>query len=155
MAQAGEPLFHQRRCVATPCGAPFWICQSCYRGQRYCCERCRLKNRRQQRREANRRHQQSPEGRLDHRDRQRAYRLRRARARVTDHTRTAPSSSARIGRPDPLLQSTMAGTETQPEEELHAGKAVTDGYRRWSAPGVHCLVCGRWGTFVDPFRRGG
>ena len=38
--------------------------------------------RRHQRRAANRRHQQSPEGRLDHRDRQREYRQRAERRRA-------------------------------------------------------------------------
>jgi hypothetical protein len=52
----------------------------------YCIETMEL------RRCANRRHQQSPEGRLDHRDRQREYRKRRAQGarqvRVTvDHER--------------------------------------------------------------------
>ena len=51
----------------------FYLCRHCDRGQRYCSARCREKSRRLQRREANRRHQRSPEGRLDHRDRQRAY----------------------------------------------------------------------------------
>ena len=56
------------------CGVVFWICRHCDRGHRYCGERCRQKKRRQQTRDANRRHQQSEEGRLDHRDRQRVYR---------------------------------------------------------------------------------
>jgi len=55
----------------------FWICRSCYRGQGYCRRSCRRVQRRRQLRAANRRHQRSPEGRLDHRDRQRAYRRRR------------------------------------------------------------------------------
>jgi hypothetical protein len=99
MAQDAQVVFHQGRCTASSCGAPFWICRPCYRGQRYCSDRCRLKTRREQRRAANRRHQQDTDGRLDHRDRQRAYRLRRARARVTDQSRNASSSSATIGSP--------------------------------------------------------
>src|SRR3989442_11973839 len=66
------PLRH-RRCR---CGATFYICRPCDRGQRYCSDCCRQKARREQRRETNRRHQQSPEGRLDHRDRQQRYRQR-------------------------------------------------------------------------------
>ncbi len=74
----------------------FWICRSCDRGQQYCSERCRQKTRRQQRREANRCHQQSPEGRLDHRDHQRAYRQRQAWARVTDQGSQTDFSSGTI-----------------------------------------------------------
>src|SRR4030095_3371827 len=47
----------------------------CDRGQRYCTDRCRSKARREQRRAANRRHQQTPEGRLDLRTLD-GYRLR-------------------------------------------------------------------------------
>ena len=71
--------------VGVGCGAVFWICCHCDRGHRYCGDRCRQKTQRQQGRDANRRHQQSREGRLDHRDRQRDYR-ERCRRRVTDHT---------------------------------------------------------------------
>ena len=68
------------------CGVMFYICSSCYRGQVYCGDECRRRMRRQQMRVANRKHQDSPEGRLDHRDRQRAYRERCSLRRVTDHT---------------------------------------------------------------------
>ena len=81
-----EELLRQRFCRGAGCGAVFWICRYCDRGHQYCGERCRRKARRQQRRAANRRHQQSREGRLDHRDRQRAYRERHSLRRVTDHT---------------------------------------------------------------------
>ena len=77
------------------CGVVFWICCHCDRGHRYCGERCRQKTQRQQGRDANRRHQQSQEGRLDHRDRQRDYR-ERCRRRVTDHTSATPFDSDSI-----------------------------------------------------------
>lgn len=62
----------------------FWICVCCDRGQRYCTGECRGHVRRRQRQAANRRHQQSAEGRLDHRDRQRAYRCGQLLRRVTE-----------------------------------------------------------------------
>jgi hypothetical protein len=155
MAESRQVLFHQRHCRASKCGAVFWICQCCYRGQRYCSERCRAKSRREQRREANRRHQRSPEGRLDHRDRQRAYRLRRARARVTDHTRNAPSASANLLPPEPITQAVVAASENRPEEEPRANPMVTVCNRRSRLGRVWCLICGRMGYLVDPFRRGG
>ena len=66
----------------------FYLCRHCDRGHCYCSTRCRQKALRVQRREANRRHQQSPEGRADHRDRQPEYRLR-LKARVTDKSSLA------------------------------------------------------------------
>jgi hypothetical protein len=78
-ANAAEPVFRLRLCVL--CHALFVICRSCDRGQRYCNARCRLCGWWEQRRQANRRHQRSAEGRADHRDRQRGYRKRCAQRR--------------------------------------------------------------------------
>ena len=75
----GEPVLRLRPCVL--CHALFVICRSCDRGQRYCNAWCRLSAWCEQRRQANRRHQKSPEGRADHCDRQRAYRKRCAQRR--------------------------------------------------------------------------
>jgi hypothetical protein len=66
------------------CGAPFFVCQKDYRGQAYCSDPCRAAARVVSARAARRQHERSDLGRLDHRDRQRAYRMR-LRARVTDH----------------------------------------------------------------------
>lgn len=69
------------------CLGLFSVCRSCFRGQRYCGPACRSKGRRRVVRAARARHQRSEEGRLDHRDRQRAYRQRRRsgkRPGVTD-----------------------------------------------------------------------
>ena len=57
-----EELLRRRICRGIGCGAAFWICRHCDRGHRYCGERCRQKKRRQQTRDANRRHQQSRGG---------------------------------------------------------------------------------------------
>ena len=89
----GEAVLRQRACVG--CHAVFWICGHCDRGQRYCSSTCQAEARRGQRRRANRRHQRSPEGRLDHRDRQREY--RRRRAGVTDQGSQSISSPAKSG----------------------------------------------------------
>src|SRR5271167_4519162 len=95
MARHGEVILRQRACRG--CHAVFWICPHCDRGQRYCCPSCQIQARRQQRRSANRRHQQSPEGRLDHRDRQRDYRYRRRiQARVTDQGSASLTSPGKM-----------------------------------------------------------
>jgi hypothetical protein len=125
MATGEQVLLRQRQCRAESCGAVFYLCRSCDRGQRYCSERCREKSRREQRRTANRRHQRSDEGRLDHRDRQREYRLRLVR-RVTDQGSGGGACSSTLR---PL---------TEWPFEVEAGA-------------VFCRLCGRWGTLVDPF----
>jgi hypothetical protein len=131
MAGVQQRLFYQRRCHAPSCGALFFICRSCYRGQRYCSERCRQLTRLQQRREANRRHRQSPEGRLDHRDHQQAYRRRRLLRRVTDQASANASASGNISQTDPI--------EPRPG--------------RLAPPRVCCIVCGRRGRFIEIFQR--
>ena len=78
-----ELVLRTRRCRG--CGAVFSICGHCDRGHCYCGPACRRAARQRQRRQANRRYQQTDAGRRTHRIRQRNYRLRRSEARVTDH----------------------------------------------------------------------
>ena len=125
MATGEQVLLRQRQCRGEWCGAVFYVCRSCDRGQRYCSEQCREKSRREQRRAANRRHQRSDEGRLDHRDRQREYRLRLV-GRVTDQGSGGEACSSTL-----LLL-------TEWPFETEAGV-------------VFCRLCGRRGTLVDPF----
>ena len=72
------------------CSCLFAICTACDRGHAYCTPRCRAAARRRSVQAARARHQRSPEGRLDHRDRQRVYRDRR---RVMDQSSTATVGS--------------------------------------------------------------
>ena len=84
-------------CRGAGCPAVFYICGACYRGQAYCGARCRAPAQRQHRRDANPRHQRSPEGRLDHRDRQRVYRaisMCRKRSFATGGRGRLPASAA-------------------------------------------------------------
>lgn len=91
-----ERVFRQRFCVADGCGTVFYICCCCDRGHRYCSDRCRQKARRQQCCEANRKHQQTPHGREDHRAHQQDYRDRQRQARLTDPSSLAQSASDKI-----------------------------------------------------------
>ena len=56
---------------------------TCYRGQRYCSQQCRVAVRRQQLRVAAQLYQQSASGRKPHRDQQRHYRKSQSGAGVT------------------------------------------------------------------------
>ena len=150
MAVPGEVVLRLRVCLGGECRATFFLCSRCDRGQRYCSLACRRQARLHQRRCANRRHQRSPEGRLDHRDRQREYRRRRTQrapqARVTDQGSlliTSPASSecgkvdaTAIAAPPP---SSAAWPPRWPEKRLGV----------W----LCCRICGRRGRFVDPFPR--
>ena len=144
---ARDVVLRQLFCGGAGCGLVFYICSSCYRRQVYCGDRCRRKARRQQRRAANRRHQHSREGRLDHRDHQRAYRERLRR--VTDHTSAGNGRSVKIEEPSkktgmstPLAE----GLQDQPRFE-----------RLQSAIRPVCILCGRGGRVgvkrIGPERR--
>lgn len=58
------------------CCKDFWICKSCYRGHRYCCDSCRHTGRKQNQKISKIKYEQSEEAKADHRDRQQAYRNR-------------------------------------------------------------------------------
>ena len=150
---APEP-FRQRFCRAQHCGARFFLCRACDRGQCYCCLACRAQARTQQRRAARQRHQRSPAGRLDHRDRQRAYRRRLA---ARQPPQTPPADAPPIA-PGP----------TTDEENVtdHASQAATASgivrtfAWRWPARSqprlaafgaLVCHWCGRAGRWLNPF----
>jgi hypothetical protein len=88
--------------------------------------------RRAQKRAANGRHQRSPEGRADHRDRQREYRWRLVTLRVTDQGSDGQSSLLTLG-------GAVEGTP-------NASTAMP-------ASGLSCMVCGRRGVLIDPWPR--
>ena len=149
---SGEVVLRQRSC--RKCHAVFWICSHCDRGQRYCSSFCRVPARRQQRRRANRRHQRSPEGRADHRDRQREYRHRHRQvlADVTDQGSASISSPRNI----PSWESRSVITATR--RVSATAFAFTRALPVWRKesdqqrpPFLGCIRCGRRGRFVDPF----
>jgi hypothetical protein len=151
MAVHGEAILRQRVCRGRDCHAVFWICQHCDRGQCYCSPACRDGARLEQRRRANCRHQRSPEGRLDHRDRQRDYRQRRRdqpalQARVTDQGSLSITSPVNIPEWDTPTTRTAVPRSTA---TVFAPRRPENRPRSL----LHCIVCGRGGRFVDPFPR--
>jgi hypothetical protein len=139
MAVHGEVPLKLRHCCNWGCGAPFPICACCDRGQRYCSQACRAQARVRQRRAANRRHQQSAEGQLDHRDRQRRYRCRRHTKRVTDQGSQIVDPPSPSKREEVIRQWAASRFELRP--------------RRPSVFELRCVVCGRPGRLLDPFPR--
>ena len=128
-AEDVETPFRIRACRY--CNGPFFICRSCDRGHAYCSEPCRRQGYARRRRQARARHEQSPEGRLDHRDRQRAYR-ERWRARVTDPTSPTPEPSVYVS-PPVFTPRIVAREETR--------DALTP---------VYCCICQRQGLVGTP-----
>ena len=132
--------------VCFECRTGFFLCFRCDRGQRYCSPACRRRARLRQRRSANRRNQQSPEGRLNHCDRQKAYRRRKAEearqqsarnqgsAAVDGSTSSSPAAATETTRgpfPDTSPNALPSSwPETQPTPQHNAQRArqqnVTD-----------------------------
>ena len=139
-AMESEVSFRQLFCRAADCGVMFFICRPCYRGQAYCSEECRRQCRQQQRQKANRRYQQDPEVRRDHRDRMREYRKQLREVRVTDQSSVSDGGWGSIC--GPLVK---AVPETPPAEELHDQPSAT-WRERFSR--IVCIICGRVGRFV-------
>ena len=80
----------QLREVECPvCRQIFFVCQRCDFGRLYCCKPCRRKARKQNLRRAQRKYASSTKGRLNNRDRQRRFRIRR---RTAWNNRTKPNS---------------------------------------------------------------
>ena len=134
---AQEVVWRELCCQGSGCGGMFYICGSCYRRQAYCGDGCRKRAQLQQHRNSNRKHQDSPEGRLDHRDRQRAYRAR-LRLRVTDVTSPGGDRSGNIG---------ATWTErvmSTPLAEIFGNRPRLGRHR--AAIRIVCIVCGRVGV---------
>jgi hypothetical protein len=130
----------------------FFICSHCDRGQAYCRSDCRQRARRLQLRAANLRHQQSEAGRLDHRDRQRHYRQRQARAA---QTRAEKSVTDHASPTHPTYETVSAAPVDDSEPAASDAGLVRlrppqSGFRL-TRPGIVCRYCGRSGLWVNPF----
>lgn len=137
---ASEVSFRQLFCRGAGCGLMFFICRPCYRGQAYCSDECRRVSRQQQRRKANRRYEQDPEVRQDHRDRQREYRKQLRDSCVTDQSSIIECGSGRIC--GPLVKTEP---ESPPAEEAHEHRKPT---WRERFGRIVCIICGRVGKWV-------
>ena len=152
------------------CQAVFWICRRCYRGHGFCGLPCKLVARVTSKRRARALHRQSPEGRLDHRDRERDRR-RRARddevERVADHTPRFLAAVARVcppaDAPTPIPGAVVV--DGQGHDELRTDGASRDDSTSElatptpttldTAPVAMCRLCGRPGLVVTAWPRRG
>jgi len=146
MRDIGQVVLYQLFCRRPGCGVKFHICRHCYRGQVYCSDDCRIKARRSQMDEARRRYRSTPEAKLDQRDRQRKWRLRRSQKNtVMDQG----SNAERNERPSNGRNRTVR----QPFRWAAVLVVLKNGLARVSgAP--HCVICGRAGKFANPYNAG-
>lgn len=142
------------------CRRLFFLCTRCDRGRLYCGEVCSDEARQRALRAARSRHQRSPEGRLDHRDRQREYRERcRLRVMDTGSEKLASGATVRV-RADALPSCDVAVAGPQESLDARAGDddrrdaAADEGAaralpRRDGFDGaVRCRFCGARGHLV-------
>ena len=134
---AKEVVLRELSCRWPGCGLVFYICNSCYRRQAYCGDMCREKARTEQLRLANWLYQQTEEARLDHCDRQRAYRERCRLRGVTDHTSAGHVRSVKIE--EPVKETGRSTPLAEGFPVRHRFKRLQDAIR------PACILCGRGG----------
>jgi hypothetical protein len=117
----------------------FFICRPCYRGQAYCSDQCREKSRREQLRKANRRYQEDPEVREDHRERMREYRRRARESRVIDQSSVIECGSGSICGP-------LVNQDEPPALEKPHEPPKPSWRERFNR--VVCSICGQAGRFI-------
>ncbi len=148
MVTSSQTPFRQRICKATDCGALFFICSHCDRGQLYCSARCQQLARRCQWRAASRRHQQSAEGRLDHRDRQRLYRQRQAQATAAPTTQSVTHQGSQTRLPSATMALPCKRLPEPVGWQRFCQALFDSGF-------LVCHFCGRLGRFLNPFHEAG
>lgn len=154
VAQETAMPFRQRFCRARDCGARFFLCRACDRGQCYCSAPCRRSARTLQRRAARQRHQRSLAGRLDHRDRQRAYRRRLAVRRHTASVAPPTAASVSSSPPDEKNVTDHASHLPSASGTVRASAwcwPLTAPLPRAGRGALVCHWCGRVGRWLNPF----
>ena len=124
------------------CNILFYICRSCWRGQAYCCDECRIAGRRKRHREAQRRYRQSLKGKKAHREaenRRRHGLSKKNQKKMDDATSTLLSKGCKVASSG--AQSIICVLDF----------AVKVGLSRIG----RCHFCGCWGVIVEKFPRRG
>ena len=116
------------------CDFIFFVCRSCWRGQAYCCDQCRLAGKRHSHRKAQRRYRQSPKGKKAHRqaENRRRHRLSQKIEKNMDDASSTGITCWCIG------------------QLRHAWSRI---FHSQKAP--RCHFCGSFGRVVDEFARRG
>lgn len=120
------------------CDTCFFICQRCFRGQTYCCDKCRIAGKRHKHREAQRRYRRSRKGKDAHRKAEQRRR-RGFKKTMADRGSTMPAGGYKI--------------QTSSEQSavgIHVFHGKGKLHRRGS-----CHFCGVLGVIVEKFPRRG
>lgn len=135
------PVFHVRQIHCDRCGTGFFVCQSCWRGQRYCSEECREPAQREARQGAQRRYRRTEKGKKTHREAEKRRRvgLAKKNERIVGDGGSSPQCGCTT-----LL--TSPGGDDERRQEWHANA---------SRPMGRCQFCGAWGIIVARFPRRG
>ena len=143
----------QIQCSAEGCGKIFYVCASCWRGQRYCSEECSSIARRQQQRQSSLRYQKTPEGRETHNLNQRDYYLRECEKARSE----AKEIQIDHGSPE---EEKDVWIETAPVVAAHFETTpafLTRASHHPPSEGpsgvVYCRICGAPGRFINPYWR--
>jgi len=130
-----------RRILCGNCGRVFYVCQSCWRGQRYCDGQCRAAAQGEARQATQRRYRRTEKGKKTHREAEKRRRvgLTKENSRIVGYR----GSTAQCG--DAKMETSPGGTD--------------DGGSEGGANAVivvcRCHFCGSWGIVVDRFPRRG
>ena len=120
------------------CDTYFFICQRCFRGQTYCCDKCRLAGKRHNHREAQRRYRRSRRGKTVHRKAEQRRR-KGLKKSMADRGSTVLASRYKMQTSNGQYEIGVNGFNSK-------GKLPRIG---------HCHFCGVFGVIVDRFPRRG
>jgi hypothetical protein len=123
------------------CGEIIYICQSCWRGQAYCSDECRIASKRKAHQEAQKRYRKTEKGKKAHCEAENRRRMglsKKIKKNVDDRGSTLHYSYSKIA------TTTSFGNEEQ------IGSAVNSSLRFG-----RCHFCGSFGVIVDRFPRRG
>ena len=143
MRDIGEVVLYEIFCALEECRVQFHICRHCYHGQRYCSEVCRKTARHRQQEEARRRYRNTPEAKLDQRDRQRQWRERQGQKNsVMDQGSPGEQNAPPSKRPDDTSRRLFTW--------MIVLAVLRSGLRRVVGT-PYCVICGCVGKYVNPY----
>lgn len=136
-----DSLVRVRYILCARCGSGFYVCQSCWRGQRFCSKECRQAARREAGQAAQRRYRSTEKGKEAHRwaEKRRRCGLTKKNTRIVDYKSSTPQCGCTTLEPSP-------GGSDEGRQEWGENASVKVG---------RCHFCGAWGIIVDCFPRRG
>ena len=103
------------------CGLFFYVCQSCWKGQLYCCDYCRRETRRKQHNASQKRYRDTEKGKKSHREDEKKRRKKQKSEKTMDDRGST----------------VVSGDDIESKQVLHTSQC--------------CHFCGKSGTVVSEF----